>query len=429
MLTRAVMNARRRVGLSLGALALGSSIVGCGSNEGDAGGAAYRPEPPGVMKATVQSRELAPAVDGRDLTALVSGNTELALSLFAELREQAPGENVALGPYSISQAMAMLYAGARGQTAREMETALHFTLEAAKLHPTFNGLDLEIASRNSDILLRNANQAWLAEGFNPSPEYLDVLTRDYGAPLAVLDFAAAPDVARGVINDWVNDVTAEKIPELFPPGTIAGNTVLVLTNAMYMDAPWKYQFDPASTSPQAFTLLDGTAVSVPMMHYDEFLPSGAGDGWQAVELPYRGDEVSMFVVVPEDLAAFESTLDGAQLEEVVGAIRDGGIHLSLPRFSYRFHTSLIEPLTALGLSSLFDAPDLSGIAAGLHVAAIEHEAFIEVDEEGTRAAAATGVAVADSHGPTVVVDRPFLFFIVDKPTKTVLFLGRVIDPR
>ena len=147
-----------------------------------------------------------------------------------------------------------------------------------------------------------------------------------------------------------------------------------------------------------------------------------------MELPYRGDEVSMFVVVPEDLEAFEYSLTPARLDEIIGAIRYGGIHLSMPRFSFRFHASLIEQLTALGLDSL-SAPDLSGIApGGLQVQSIEHEAFIEVDEEGTRAAAATGVAVAESHGPTVSVDRPFVFFIVDKPTRSVLFLGHVVDP-
>jgi serpin B len=296
-------------------------------------------------------------------------------------------------------------------------------------HSTFNGLDLELGSRNSDILLRNANQAWLAPGFNPNPDYLDVLTRDYGAPLVGLDFPSDPDAARGVINQWVADVTEQKIPTLFPSGTISSQTVLVLTNAMYMDAPWKYQFDPAQTRPAPFTLIDGSSVMVETMGYDDFLPTAYGDGWQAVELPYRGDEVSMFVIVPENLLQFEAGLTAAVLDDILGEIQDGGIHLSFPRFTYKFHASLIEPLEALGLSSLFSAPDLSGIAGGLSIEAIEHEAFIEVDEAGTRAAAATGVAVAESHGPTVDVNRPFLFFIVDKLTGTVLFLGRVLDPR
>jgi serpin B len=228
----------------------------------------------------------------------------------------------------------------------------------------------------------------------------------------------------------VAEVTEDKIPTLFPAGTIDGNTVMLLTNAMYMDAPWKYQFDPRSTAPRPFTLIDETSVQVPTMHYDEFLPSAAGDDWQAVELPYVGDEVSMVVVVPGDLQAFEAELTPERLDAILGSLRDGGIHLSLPRFTFRYPAPLEAALRELGLGTLFDAPDLSGMGIGdVAVSAVQHEVFIEVDEEGTRAAAATGVAVATSHGPTVTVDRPFLFFVVDQPTRSVLFLGRVLDPR
>jgi serpin B len=137
-----------------------------------------------------------PAVDGRDFTALVSGNTIFALELFDVMRAQASNQNIAVGPYGISQALAMLYAGARGQTAEEMRAALHFTVDPATFHATMNGLDLELASRNSDIVLRNANQAWIANGFSPNPNYLDVLTRDYWAPLVQLDFASPWPTAR-----------------------------------------------------------------------------------------------------------------------------------------------------------------------------------------------------------------------------------------
>ena len=401
----------------------------CGNGDGASTPGVERPEPPNTLKATVQSRQLSPAVDGRDLTGLVAGNTAFALELFSVLREASPTENVALGPYSISQALAMLYAGAGGQTATAMAGALHFGADMGSLHPTFNGLDLELLSRNSDLVLRNANQAWVRAGVEPNPAYLDVLTESYGAPLAALDFGDA-ESARATINDWVAAVTEDKIPALFPSGTITSETVMVLTNAMYMDAPWKYQFDPRFTGPGPFTLLDETSVQVDTMHYNEFLPSAGGEGWQAVELPYVGDEVSMVVVVPEDLAAFEATLTPEQLDAILGALRDGGIHLSLPRFTFRYRAALEPALRDLGLGTLFDAPDLSGMGIGsVAVSAVQHEAYIEVDEEGTRAAAATGVAVADSHGPTVSVDRPFLFFIVDQPTRSVLFLGRVLDPR
>jgi serpin B len=417
----------RDVRVGLAALALGAGA--CRDGDGSSPPGEERAEPPNTLKAAVQSRQLSPAVDGRDLTNLVAGNTAFALALFAVLREASPTGNVALGPYSISQALAMLYAGARGETATAMTEALRFGTDMGTFHPTFNGLDLELLSRNSDILLRNANQAWVRTGVEPNPQYLDVLTESYGAPLAAIDFRD-PESARATVNDWVAEVTEDKIPTLFPAGTIDGNTVMLLTNAMYMDAPWKYQFDPRSTAPRPFTLLDETSVQVPTMHYDEFLPSAAGDDWQAVELPYVGDEVSMVVVVPGDLQAFEAELTPERLDAILGSLRDGGIHLSLPRFTFRYPAPLEAALRELGLGTLFDAPDLSGMGIGdVAVSAVQHEVFIEVDEEGTRAAAATGVAVATSHGPTVTVDRPFLFFVVDQPTRSVLFLGRVLDPR
>jgi len=407
------------------------ALSGCGGEGGNASDPlSMRDRPASVVTGAVTARDTSPTVHGGDLTALVAGNTAFALDMFTTLGAAKPVENIALGPYSISQAMAMLYAGARGVTADEMQAALHFEVELPQFHPTFNGLDLELLSRNGDITLRIANQLWAQTGFDPMPEFLDVLTESYDAPLAVLDFAADPEAARGTINEWVEEATGDKIPMLFPGGTITSNTQLVLTNAMYLDAPWKYKFESSATRPQAFTLLDGSQVMVDTMHFDEFLPSGFGEGWQAVELPYRGDEVSMIAVVPDDLAAFEAALTPARLDQILNAIEDGGIHLSLPRFTFSYHASLVDALRALGAPSLFDGADLSGIAGGgLFVSAIEHEAFIEVDEEGTRAAAATGVAVADSHGPTIAFDRPFLFFIVDRPTRTLLFLGRVVDPR
>jgi serpin B len=405
-------------------------LIGCGGSSGNAAPpAGERPKPASVVLGSISERDARPAVDGRDLTALVAGNTAFALEMFETLSKDALNQNFALGPYSISQAMAMLYAGARGTTAAEMESALHFTVDVEHFHRTFNGLDLELLSRDGDITLRIANQVWSQTGFDPLPAFLDVLTRDYGAPLAVLEFAADPELARATINDWVKDATEDKIPELFPGGTIEANTKLVLTNAIYMDAPWKYQFDPDQTRPSPFTLPDGSQVTVDMMHFDEFLPSAWGTGWQAVELPYRGDEVSMIAVIPEDLPAFEAALSPERLAQIVDEIRDGGIHLSLPRFTFSSHASLKEAFRALGAPSLFEAADLSGIGAGLSVSAIEHEAYVQVDEEGTKAAAATGVAIVDSHGPSIDFDRPFMFFIIDRPTGTLLFLGRVTDPR
>jgi serpin B len=232
-------------------------------------------------------------------------------------------------------------------------------------------------------------------------------------------------------HQWTAEQTADRINELFPAGTIDPTTVLALVSATYLDAPWHFPFNRELTSPERFGRLDGTTASVPTMHFNEYLPSGLGEGWQAVRLPYRGRQLSMIVIVPDDLRAFEAQLDSEVLDSVRNTITDGGIHLSLPRFSLSYHASLIPSLRTLGVESAFgDEADFSGItgAPGLSISAIEHETFVEIDEEGTEAAAATGTAMAGSHGPTVAVDRPFLFVVQHDKTGAVLFAGRIADP-
>jgi serpin B len=180
-----------------------------------------------------------------------------------------------------------------------------------------------------------------------------------------------------------------------------------------------------------FRLLDGAFVDVEMMHFDDFLPSASGPGWQAVEIPYRGDELALVVIVPQDLRDFEARLTAERLAEVIAQIKHGGIHLALPRLRFSFGASLAEVLRALGLGALFEGADFSGIVPGADLAVehFQHQVFVEMDEEGTRAAAASGAVIADSHGPHISVDRPFLFAIRDRPTGAILFLGRVVDPR
>ncbi len=206
---------------------------------------------------------------------------------------------------------------------------------------------------------------------------------------------------------------------------------MVLVNAIALDAPWEFPFDPNRTSMGPFTRQDGSSVDVDMMHYDEFLPTAFSGSYQAVELPYGGGALSMVVIVPNDFDDFESTLTADVVDEVVESISDGGIHLSMPKWSARTKVTLNEVLTELGMPSAFGGgADFSGMTGspGLFLDRVEHEAFIEVDEAGTRAAAATGASMAMSHGPTIIVDRPFLYVIRDKNAGTTLFIGRVLDP-
>jgi serpin B len=420
--------AAMRTSFSLVALVAG--LMACGSGEPHPGRATpATPEPPEVLYGTVTERDRSGRADGADFTAVVAASNAFSLRVLGALRDASPERNVAVGGHSIHQVLGMLYAGARGKTAADMETALGWQVPADRVHATLNALDLELLSRGDDVRLSIANRMWAQKGLAVMPAFLDTLTRDYGAPLALADFAADPGAARAAINKWVERATGDKIPELFPAPAIHGLTRVVLANAMYLDAPWKYKLDPKQTVKAPFTRLDGRRVDVDMMHYDEFLPSAWDVDWQAVELPYRGDELAMVFIVPRDLRAFETRLTPERLQEVFDKIKHGGIHLSLPRLSFSFHASMKETLGGLGLASMFAGADFSGIAPGLSVEHFEHEVFLEVDEEGTRAAAATGAALPASHGPSVAVDRPFLFAIRDRPTGAVLFLGRVVDPR
>ena len=234
-----------------------------------------------------------------------------------------------------------------------------------------------------------------------------------------------------MINQWVAERTEDRIEELHPEDALDSQTRLVLVNAIALDAPWEFPFDPAATADQPFTRTDGSTVNVPTMHYDEYLASATTGEFQAVELPYGGGALSMVVIVPSDLAAFEASLTSESLQTAIDSLTDGGIHLSLPRWTARTHLTLNDILIALGMPTAFTPlADFSGMVdgGGLWIDRVEHEAFIEVDEEGTRAAAATGGVMAGSHGPTVEVNRPYLYVIRDRGAGTILFIGRVTDP-
>lgn len=422
---------------ALGAAACGGVAPSSGTAEPTESGPSaatrstdFTPSPSGIaLLASDTPRDRSPDVADADLTELVAGNTDFAAALYRTLDDGS--ENLLLGPHSASVGLAMVLAGAEGATASQLATALQLDLADERLHGAFNQLDLELATRNNDDLtLAIANRAFGQTGYEFLDGYVELLARDYSSPFGTLDFASDPELARQAINKWVAAQTRERIEELFPAGTIDPNTQLALVDAVYLDASWHFPFNAELTESEPFHRLDGAAVSVPTMHFNEYLPSGFGAGWSAVEIPYTGGELSMVVIVPEDLRTFESRLDGELLREVFGSLTDGGIHLALPRFSFGYHASLVQPLRDLGVAAAFDDANFSGMTGtrALALAAVEHATFIRVNEEGTEAAAATGSAMRDSHGPTVTVDRPFVFAIRDRVTGTVLFLGRVTDP-
>lgn len=369
--------------------------------------------------------------DGRNTTASVAAVNDFATDLYAAVASGESG-NVVVSPYSVTFTLGMIYAGARGDTASEMATVLHAG-DVADWQEGINAYDLTLDARTagSPTTWNAGNKVWTMPGLGLREDYLDVLTGVYGSPLAEADFAGDVDRERQVINGWVEQQTNDLIPDLFPEGSLDASTVMVLVNAIALDAPWEFPFDPAATRDEPFTRADGSTVNVATMHYDEFLPSAVTEEYQAVELPYGGGALSMVVVMPNDLAEFEANLTTESLTGVFDSIADGGIHLSLPKWSARTHLTLNDTLAEMGMPTAFGGgADFSGMVdgGGIWLDRVEHEAFVEVDEKGTRAAAATGGAMASSHGPTVTINRPYLYAIRDRGAGTVLFIGRVADP-
>ncbi len=361
-----------------------------------------------------------------------------SIDLHLALRSRNSG-NFVYSQTSISTALAMLYAGAATTTATELSDALNFTLPSPRLHAAFNALDQALTTpppnnNAAAFELAIANSIWIQDGYTVLPTYLDTLAENYGAGLFVQDFATAPEPARTAINDWVTFHTEDQIPSLFPQGAINTLTRLVLANAVFFHGDWKVPF--LKDSPNAtFHTLTGD-VSVPTMRGSLNTRIWSGDGWNAATLAYVGDTTSMILVVPDagTFAAFEAGLTPESVSAIfAGAAAATGADLHMPRFNFGSDVNLNDILSTLGMPGAFtDQADFSGIngARDLHIQAVVHKAIIKVDEKGTTASAATGVSTGvTSVPPTLVVDRPFLFFIRHEPTGAILFQGRVVDPR
>jgi serpin B len=376
---------------------------------------------------------------------LVAGNTTFALALLAELRRVASG-NMLFSPFSISQALAMTYAGAAGETAAQMADALALALPPDDLNTAYSLLNADLTARGSEGgegALRIANALWGEQSFPFSDTWSAELERAYGAGLRETDFAGAPEAAREEINAWVAEQTEDRIQDIVPEGVLTALTRLVLANAIYFYGPWRDTFEPGDTADDAFHLLDGGTVTVPFMFQPQVFPYAAGDGWQAVELPYQQEGFAMTILLPDEgtFEDFESGLGAELFDDAIGQLDWRQVELYLPKFEFDFGESLVEALKALGMTDAFDTAraDFSGMVDGtppeqLAIGDVLHKAFISVDEEGTEAAAATAVIVGATSAPPpeepleVRVDRPFLFAIRDTVTGTVLFLGRVMDP-
>jgi serpin B len=365
---------------------------------------------------------------------------------FELLRAATVGdENAVLSPASIALALAMTRPGARGETAAQIDEVLRAV--ASDEHVGWlNALDAALASRSGTftdqggkdqrVTLRIANAPFAQQDYAWNPDYLGALASRFGAGVRLVDYATATEAARKAIDAWVDEQTEQRIPELLEPGVLDSLTRLVLVNAIYLKAAWQTPFPEASTAVQPFTRLDGSSVNVPTMRLGETLQYASGAGWQAVELPYVGGSLAMTVIVPDDLAAFQATLDGETFAAITGSLGPRPVDLSLPKFGIETKTDLATVLAAMGMPNAFDLSlaDFSGMTAQerLYISAVIHQANIDVDEKGTTAAAATAVVMRAGSAPgepvTLRVDRPFLFALRDIQTGAILFLGRVVEP-
>jgi serpin B len=383
-----------------------------------------------------------PSASSEDVMKQAESINNFAVAMYQQLKDE--GKNLFFSPYSITAALAMTAAGANGNTKQQILDALQVTLQGVAFDQAINAIDQSIMSHadaTAGLTLKVVNSAWLQSGWNFKVSYLDHLAKYYGAGVNLLDFSSNPDECRTVINTWVAGQTNDKILNLLPEGSIVSNTALVLTNAIYFLADWLYAFNPDCTMDKDFRLMDNSTVKVPGMSYNNsdsavVMRYSRMSGVSALDFPYKGDRLAMTVLLP-DSGAFtsaENSLSASMLSQLFSAFRPETLQVSLPKFTFTFGTvSLTDAFKALGMTDAFqpELADFSGIdgTRDLCVDDIYHKAFINVDEKGTEAAAATAVVlIYKSARPVFIVNRPFIFVIRDKETGTVLFIGRVLNP-
>jgi serpin B len=420
---------------ALGAQLLGAAACGDGSNINDADDIVRSVKP--------RALSVPPLLDSKQLYA--DSQSKFATAMHGQVR--AMSGNLVYSPFSMTSALAMLYAGAKGTTATEMKSALSFQLDGAPLYSAFNWTDQELASRGKGaksadgqaFRLNVVNDIWSQADYAFDPMYLDTLAENFGTGVHVQDFKRDPEGSRQTINGYVQKATESRIKDLIPEKIIDNQTRLVLTNAVYMNAHWKVPFEPKVTSDAPFTKLDAQKADVKMMHQETFFSASVGNGYSAVDLPYEDDNLSMLLVIPDEgtFGPFEAGFDAAKLQAVRTGMKVERVKLAMPRFEFPSTIPAAEIMKKLGMVAAFGTgADLSGISTSepLKVQSILHKAFIKVQENGTEAAAATAVVIGvGATAPIentlkISADRPFLFVIADKPTGTVLFMGRVLDP-
>ncbi len=388
-----------------------------------------------------------PGPDAGGIGNVSGGNNRFAADLYRQIAGDpaSAGKNIFFSPYSISSALAITYEGARGTTADEIGSVLHLPVNETLRRAGFAGLDAALNNGDQNYTLRTANALWAEETYPFLPEYVDTAARWYAANVTNLDFANDAEPSRQTINRWVEEKTEDRIRDLLPAGSIDAMTRLVITNAVYFKGTWVKQFDPAETTEEEFRVAPGETVRVQMMHRTDedaiygYTETGA---LQVLRMPYAhadGTELSMLVLLPKEdnLTAAEEALDPEKLDELRDSLTDRRVRVVFPKFTLETEYSLPGTLSAMGMPTAFSAAaNFSGMDGTdmLFISDVVHKAFVDVNEEGTEAAAATGVvmniksAPGEDTTPVFRADHPFVFLIVEEDSGTILFAGRVVNP-
>jgi serpin B len=391
-----------------------------------------------VAAATAASAQ-SPSANMSDQAAVVAGSNAFALDLYAQLRTQ-PG-NLFFSPESISTAFAMAYAGAQGETATQMAHVFHYTLPPERLHPAVGALLAGMNGTHDGFALHVADALWAQQNTNFLPAYLNLVQTDYGAGFRQVNFSKSPDSVRASINAWVAQQTNDKIQNLLAPGTITPATLLVITNAIYFKGAWLHPFNKNYTEPDDFHLSAKQTVKTPMMDRTGSYNYYDGGTFQEVELPYEGNELSMVVLLPktiDGLPALKKSLTAANLSTWLNKLAPAPkVNLQLPVFTMTESFDLGGILSAMGMPQAFSkTADFSGMTGKslFQISRAVHKAYVDVNETGTEAAAATAmmmVGASQAEEQQIIVfdaDHPFLFLIRDTTTGSILFLGRLTNP-
>jgi serpin B len=379
-----------------------------------------------------------------DQTAVVEGDNAFAVELYGHLRSHSG--NLFFSPMSVSTALAMTYAGARGETAAQMAKTLHFNLPPAQLHPAMGALLSDLNAAHDGYQLRVANSLWAQQGYVFNDDFLTLTKSDYGAGFQQVDFARAAEKARLTINDWTAQNTEDKIKDLLKPDILTPKTKLVLTNAIYFKSDWQEKFHKETTREEDFHLVPGQTVKAPLMHQTGSYSYFNGGTFQILDIPYRSGECSMIILLPNEksgLTALEQALTATNTRKWLGQLKPAPeVIVTIPKFKTTQQFELQGALGAMGMPKAFSdtQADFSGMTPvrELYISAVIHKAFIDVTEEGTEAAAATsaimraGMAHAPERNlpPPIIfrADHPFVFLIRDNRSGSILFMGRVTDP-